>query len=609
MSSMPPSTLGPPPGTLWLIRGQPNPRGAADAELYLLVGDATAAPITQTVLGDSVELPPQRLRAGRPTRLKLLHFNDLHGHLASFTAAGPVPVFSRIAAWLGAIRLRHRDDDRVVVLAVSVGDEIGGAIFDELLGESPESYRVHAAYRLYSQLGIDAGVLGNHDFDKGPSLLAHAIHQDARFPILAANVIASPERPGVPGSACMCFPAALFVVKGLRVGFIGLTTQAQLHLDPAHPVRIADPVQTALNLLPAVRPLCDVLIILSHLGFSLDEYRAFVSVAGDVELARCLPPNTVHLIVGGHTHHVLNETGLSASNIVNGIPIVQAGQLGHFVGEVNISIQRELAAVTHVRMTATADLPVDAAFEREYVQPLLELAQPFWDRKLGRVAQDEDMTTDSVRNAFAARESALANFITDALMSQCRTRGYDVDVAMIDASSARCGLPVGDDLTFGDWFNLMPFADALCLISISGHQLRALLNDNALRIARPDEPNTERGFLHFSAGVRYAIDMGLTRAHARADAIRINGRALEECLDYSFAVASTSFVRGPAASWEFHARDVLRLPLFTLSELAHTYTHLYVRDLLVAHITACGGVLAAGGARRDGRLGIHSSGR
>ena len=225
---MPPSTLGPPPGTLWLIRGQPNPRAAADAELYLLVGDATSAPITQTVLGEGVALP-QRLRAGRPTRLKLLHFNDLHGHLASFAAGGQVPVFSRIASWLRTIRLRHREDGHVVVLAVSGGDEIGGAIFDELLGESPESYRVHAAYRLYSQLGIDAGVLGNHDFDKGPSLLAHAIHQDARFPLLAANVagcasddpIASPERPGVPGTGCMCSPAALFVVKGLRVGFIG----------------------------------------------------------------------------------------------------------------------------------------------------------------------------------------------------------------------------------------------------------------------------------------------------------------------------------------------------------------------------------------------------
>lgn len=617
-----------PPGSLRLVCGQPNPYGASPAELYLLEGDATAAPITRIVLGEGVELPQRCLTGERPTRLKLLHFNDLHGHLASFGAVGPVPVFSRIASWLRGIRLRYAEDRHVVVLAVSIGDEIGGAIFDELLGESPESYRVHAAYRLYSQLGIDAGVLGNHDFDKGPSLLAHAIHQDARFPILAANVTANPEYPGVPEIGCMCYPAALFVVKGLRVGFIGLTTQAQLHLDPADPVRIADPVQTALNLLPAVRPLCDVLIILSHLGFSLDEHRAFVSVAGDVELARRLPPNTVHLIVGGHTHHVLNETGLSAANIVNGIPIVQAGQLGHFVGEVDISVQadefvpadesvptdessrvvppRELAAVTHVRLTSTADLPVDAAFEQEYVQPLLELARPFWDRKLGRVAQDEDMTTDSVRNAFAARESALANFITDALVAQCHKHGYGVDFAMIDASSVRCGLRPGGEVTFGDWFALMPFADTLCLFRMSGHQLHALLADNALRIARFDEPNTERGFLHFSAEVRYAVVPGFARTQARVSSVEVDFQPIEDQREREFFVASTSFVRGPAAAWEAYARQVLHLPLVALDELPHVYTHLYVRDLLVAYIVAHGGVLASSSAQRDGRLEIRT---
>jgi len=70
---------------------------------------------------------------------------------------------------------------------------------------------------------------------------------------------------------------------------------------------VTNPVQTIHNLLPAMRPLCDVMIILSHLGYSLNADSGAVSEAGDVELARSLPLGSVHLIVGGHTHNVLNE--------------------------------------------------------------------------------------------------------------------------------------------------------------------------------------------------------------------------------------------------------------------------------------------------------------
>ena len=37
------------PGTLRLVRGTPNPNGAEDAQLFLLVGDPAAAPVTEIV--------------------------------------------------------------------------------------------------------------------------------------------------------------------------------------------------------------------------------------------------------------------------------------------------------------------------------------------------------------------------------------------------------------------------------------------------------------------------------------------------------------------------------------------------------------------------------
>lgn len=599
--------VAPEPGVLRLFPARPNPLGAgregARAALFLLAGDAVSAPVQTILPVDGAVLPPALPPAQRAIRLKLLHFNDLHGHLcclgspSGFAARTPAPIFARIAPWIQAVRQHYEDDSRVAVLAVSAGDEIGGSIFDELLGEDAAGYQVHAGYRLYSQAGLDAAAPGNHDFDKGPALLGHAIRREAAFPLLAANVCLA------PGADLPCVAAALFVLKGLRVGLIGLTTQAQLNLDAADAVCVADPVQTALHLIPAFRPLCDVLVILSHLGYSLDPNGALVHGAGDVELARQLPAGSVHLIVGGHSHHALNPKGLSAANIVAGIPIVQAGQMGQYVGEVDLAAE-ETAIVTHARLTAVIDLPGDDEFERRHVQPLVELARPFWRRRLGRVANDDDLSTDAVRNRFTASESALANFITAALVSQSHRHGYPVDLAMIDASCVRCGLPVGDELLFGDLFDLLPFADTLCLFPMSGRQLHQLLHDNALRLARPDEPNTERGFLHFSAHLRYGIAPGPTRGQATVLAPTLGGLPLASRLDSDFLVAATSFVRGPAAAWEDHARRSLGLPLLDLPAWPRTRTHLYVRDLLVAEILAWGGVGPEGGARRDGRLQI-----
>jgi 2',3'-cyclic-nucleotide 2'-phosphodiesterase (5'-nucleotidase family) len=79
------------------------------------------------------------------------------------------------------------------------------------------------------------------------------------------------------------------------------------------------------NLLPALRPLCDVLIVLSHLGYSLASASAVTAGAGDVELAQALPHGAVDLIIGGHTHSLLHESGFDPAQRINGIPVVQAG--------------------------------------------------------------------------------------------------------------------------------------------------------------------------------------------------------------------------------------------------------------------------------------------
>ncbi len=159
------------------------------------------------------------------------------------------------------------------MITLTAGDDCIGSIFDELLGSSAQEYEVHASYQTYSELGVDAACLGNHDFDLGSDLLARSIKKNAQFPILAANLSGCDELEG------LCYPAAILVIKGIRVGIIGVVTQAELKIGNST-CKVTNPIIAVKNLLPVIRPHCDVIIVLSHLGYQLSNSAIPMMTAG-----------------------------------------------------------------------------------------------------------------------------------------------------------------------------------------------------------------------------------------------------------------------------------------------------------------------------------------
>ncbi len=584
--------------SLRVMVGKANPTVSSDRLLYLFQGDVTREKITHIIADEGTVLPNRAKRLdGSAFNLTIYHFNDLHGHLVRFSPAGEDPVISRMA---GRIRSKHaevKDRDNQAVITLSAGDDSIGSIFDELLGSSPEDFQLHASYALYSAMGVDAACLGNHDFDLGSAILKRSIQANAKFPILAANL------SGCPDFNNICFPAALLVVKGIRIGLIGLVTQAELK-NEEDSCQVSNPIEAIHNILPVLKPLCDVIIIISHLGYSLVNSSVPMINSGDVELAQSLSAGAVHLIVGGHSHHELNAQGLSPKNIVNGIPIVQTGSLGHFLGQVDLRISPSSSAVKNVRLLPNGYLPVDLQFEEEFTQPILAQARALFDRPLGLVGDDPELSTENVRTSFASGELALANFITDAMFSQLQDQNQRVDLAMIDSSSIRQGLSVGHAVTLGNWFNVMPFADTIRIYHLSGQQLNDLLQDNARRMDRPNEPHTERGFLQFGYTLSYQIAIGDSRAEARATNILVNGKPLINQLDTIFSIAGTSFIREYASSWELMDEQHQSFHLIDLDTLPFVDTDVFLRRELVRYIQEKGGINVETGAHCDGRLQV-----
>ncbi len=599
-------------GILQLCRATANPSGAGDNQLFLLQGDA-ASEIPKSIEMEPGVLPPAPVfPAGDPFILQVLHFNDLHGQLIRFFPDSVHSVISRMAWQISSSRKQSQDKPRQAVLALSAGDDCGGSIFDELLvpgkeasleppelsqDEKPEGF-FHPYYRLYSRMGVDAACPGNHDFDHGIAFLAESIRREAGFPFLAANL-------KITGHSVI-HPAAVMVLKGVRIGLIGLITRAETRISQDEGT-IVDPRPVAQSLVDLLRPMCDILIILSHLGRSMEEDKVPMADCGDFNLARSLPTAGVDLIVGGHSHSELNRNGLAPENIVNGIPIVQAGSDGAYMGQVEIVLEGKGARVRSAGLIPTDSLPVKQDFEQREIKPLLELAGDMLSRRVGKVDTVEDISTKVVRSRFSAAELALANFTADALVERMAGHGMPVDFAMIDASTIQQGFSQDAVLTFGDCFEMMPYADKIRIYEMSGAEFQDLLYDNALRLHYPGEDLEERGFLQFSKQLRYVIESGSERGQSTVRAAVLDGIPLADQASRIFTAASTCFVRALSVVWQAHVEERLKSRLIKLQDYTYRETDFQLRREITAYIKAHGGITAEAGAVRDGRLAIKRS--
>ncbi len=576
---------------LLLVRATVNPTDAETGQLFLLKGDATGENLNLEI-STGAQLPAAWHYDDQPFQLKILHFNDLHGQVARIGRNENTPVFSKMVSRIQYTRSTYQGNPFAGVLVLSGGDDSIGTPFDLLIGKTPENYQVHAGYRLYSKAGVAASVLGNHEFDLGLDLLAHAIRKDAAFPILSANIKPNRQLENA------CDPAAIFYLKGIRIGVIGLTTPAAtLRCRQGSEFEIVDPIPVVKRLLPIVRSLSDIVIILSHLGLSLSSSSASMAFAGDVELAQSLPLGSVDLIIGSHTHDLINKSGLDSKNVVNGIPITQAGCNGSYLGEVDI-VLRDAPTVANACLNETAELPLDISFDENYVQPLLEQLRPKFEKRLGRVMESREIMVDASYNV-ALGESALHNFVADGLVASCRAHELAVDFGMVDASVINSGIQPGKDFTYGDWQSVMPYSDTLILFTLTAKELCEFIQDNARRVDILEEPHQERGFQYFSKEIRYCIQSSPTRSRIKAVDIKVKGIPVEQDTDRIYRVACISFFRALSRNWE---QQNMPLLVFDPKQAQGVDTGLFVRDLMSEHIQHYDGISSAGGALQDGRL-------
>lgn len=624
----------------------PNSKGAF-SELFVLDGDlATASDEKpkELLINDGTVVPKSKLATGQQMTVKIYHFNDLHNTLQVINKTkGDTHYFSQMAKIVGTAKAQAAENE--IVLFLSAGDDHVGTPFDELWGYDVNSFKIDPAYHAYSEAGLDAAVIGNHELDRGTALLAKSILTNAKFPILSANLYGSSHLQH------LYFPAVVGVAKGLRIALIGVTTQEETLLRQKDDPQFgsSDILKTLQRTIQYVDPFADVIIILSHLGYNgkIDGIVRHALEVGDVEVAKMTAKTTAKpaLVIGGHMHLKLNEQGLNT--LSDAVPILEAGAKASHLGEAVLSLYQTANGLTRSNLSARLiplkkrndtiktddptyaslehDADVDQNFETTVMQPLYALLADQLKEVIGEAGSSSDLTTEQTYADRYLGETLIANFMNDAIVAQSvdfpEKQGVSqkVDIAVFNASGLNGGVQPNSQITFNDWYSVMPYADMIVVAQMTGQQIKDMVMSNAQRVVRPEEllssstpvdltTYISRGFLHFSSGLTYTIKLNGDATQAVAQDIMLQGQPIDSLLDKTFNVAFGDYISLRGGEGWNGKKVGAGLPDavigYDLTTLPKNDTGLVYRNEVISFIKKNKVVNESSGAKKDGRLKV-----
>lgn len=193
-----------------------------------------------------------------------------------------------------------------------------GLLFDcgDALRGSQTYYRANEEmFRELDSAGYDAQCIGNREFHYIFALL-RARSRRMQHPLVCTNLVDTKNRP-LPFAPVLRFPAS----DGATAHVLGLLIMQYPAGSPWERVfgwRFLQPWDAVAPYAAQIPP-GDALIVLSHIGLSLDR-----------KLAARVP--RIDIILGGHSHDTLAQPEYAGA-----VPIVHAGPYGKFVSRTEMS--------------------------------------------------------------------------------------------------------------------------------------------------------------------------------------------------------------------------------------------------------------------------------
>jgi len=366
--------------------------------------------------------------------LTILHTNDEHGSLIPHSPAvdfhpqrenPTLGGYGRLATAVDQIR-SQKDTAGEPVLLLNAGDYIGGSPYSWLV---PEGFAPEL--KLKQKIGYDAVIIGNHEYDYGPDILADYF-KEAGYPaaheqtvVLASNTIAPPEHPLVR-EGLYKENHIIELDNGLKVGLFGLIGKDAVSVTAPHdPVEFADQHEAAREMVEQLQQQgAHMIVAITHSG--VDE---------DRDLANDVPG--INVIVGGHCHTALYEPVIE-----NGTVIVQADSLLKYLGQLELAFNPTTGEV-RVRndennepylLSLDYSYPLDPEVESVIDQHTAALNTLIAEKTGGlfqHVLDTVAIADFEIPNYPPQQESPFGNFVTDAMrLVSWEKMGHRADFAV-----------------------------------------------------------------------------------------------------------------------------------------------------------------------------------
>ncbi|PAV30691.1 bifunctional metallophosphatase/5'-nucleotidase [Virgibacillus profundi] len=458
-------------------------------------------------------------------KIKLLYTSDVHGNAMPILYGSNETADIGLTKYATIVKQIRKENEHVIVL--DNGDLIQGTpLMTHYVKEHTE--KENPMIGIMNRIGIDAGVIGNHEFNFGAEILSDAINQ-SNFPWLSANILN--ENTGKPKFG------PPYIIKtldnGIKVAIVGITTHYIPNwesTDHIKGIQFADAFSTIQKWVKHIRDAesPDVVIASYHGGFEKDIETGEPTEALTGENQGydiCEQIDGIDVLLTGHQHRKLIGT-------INDVLVIQPGNNGSNYGEIDIELHSdendweiyEKHAFIHTLDNVESDPEI-----MSYMEELEAFTQKWLDQPIGYIEGDM-----SISNPLQARISKHP-FIEFIQKVQMDVSGVDISVSSLLNNSSE---GFGSVVTMRDVVSNYMYPNTLVVLELSGKDIKDALEKSAeyFVLGKDGEIEVNPAYVapkpqHYNydmwEGINYSINLA-NPFGARVENITYHGKALKE---------------------------------------------------------------------------------